>query len=57
MEEAAPATMMPGDAWCHLGGMYHAGGANKTTDWRRPMHSMFFCQSHLRGEVSSEVGR
>lgn len=50
MEEAAPATMMPGDAWCHLGGMYHAGGANKTTDWRRPMHSMFFCQSHLRGE-------
>lgn len=57
MEEAAPATMMPGDAWCHLGGMYHAGGANKTTDWRRPIHSMFFCQSHLRGEVSSEVGR
>ncbi|KAF2087296.1 phytanoyl-CoA dioxygenase family protein [Saccharata proteae CBS 121410] len=49
-EEAVPALMQPGDAWCMLGGLYHAGGYNQTKDWKRPMHGMFFMQSILRGE-------
>jgi len=33
-----------------LGGIYHGGGANTTENWKRPMHSLFFCQGILRSE-------
>lgn len=46
------ATMQKGDALAFLGSVYHAGGGNITKDWKRPMHSLFFCRGYLRTEVS-----
>lgn len=53
VEEAGYAIMEKGDAYVMLGGTYHAGGANKTTDVMRPMHAMFYCRGYLRTEVGS----
>lgn len=51
VEEAVYATMNVGDAFCMLGGLYHAGGHNLTKDQKRPLHGMFFCRGYLRTEV------
>lgn len=50
-EEVTYACMKPGEAYCMLGGTYHAGGANTTLDQKRPMHGLFFCRGTLRTEV------
>jgi ectoine hydroxylase-related dioxygenase (phytanoyl-CoA dioxygenase family) len=50
-EEVTYACMMPGEAFCMLGGLYHAGGANTTTDQKRPMHGLFFIRGIYRQEV------
>jgi ectoine hydroxylase-related dioxygenase (phytanoyl-CoA dioxygenase family) len=50
LEEVTYATMKPGEAYCMLGGTYHAGGANQTLDQKRPMHGIFFCRGTLRTE-------
>lgn len=50
-DEVTYACMKPGEAFCMLGGTYHAGGANTTTDQKRPMHGLFFCRGILRTEV------
>jgi len=44
------ATMQPGEALIFLGSLYHAGGANRTVNSRRPVHSMFFCRGTHRQE-------
>jgi ectoine hydroxylase-related dioxygenase (phytanoyl-CoA dioxygenase family) len=49
-ENLAYATMKKGDAYCMLGGTYHAGGENITTDQTRPMHGLFFIRGMLRSE-------
>lgn len=50
--EVGYATMVPGEAVCYLGGIYHAGGANVTKDQKRALHSMHFTRGYLRTEVS-----
>lgn len=50
MEEVSYATMQPGEAFLMLGSLWHAGGANKTEDMRRPMHTFFFTRSVNRAE-------
>jgi len=50
IEEIGYATMQVGDAFCMLGGLYHAGGANQTKDQKRPMHDLSFCRGYLRQE-------
>lgn len=52
VEDACCAEMEIGDAYVMLGGTYHGGGANQTTDTKRPMHGMFFCRGFLRTEVT-----
>lgn len=42
--------MQKGDAYCMLGSTYHAGGANQTTDTKRPMHGLFYCRGYYRAE-------
>ncbi|KAL1311790.1 hypothetical protein AAFC00_001873 [Neodothiora populina] len=49
-EEVDYAVMNKGDAYVMLGSTYHAGGANQTTDTKRPMHGMFFCRGYMRSE-------
>lgn len=51
MEEAGYATMEKGDALAFLGGLYHAGGHNLTTDQYRPVHDLSFIRGYLRQEV------
>lgn len=51
VEEAGYATMEVGDCFCMVGGLYHAGGHNLTTDQKRPMHDLSFCRGYLRQEV------
>ena len=51
LAEVVYAEMMPGDLFMMLGGTYHAGGANRTVDQKRPMHGMVFCRGYLRTEV------
>lgn len=50
VHEAAYAEMEPGDCWVMLGGLYHAGGANKTESARRILHGLFFTRGFLRQE-------
>jgi ectoine hydroxylase-related dioxygenase (phytanoyl-CoA dioxygenase family) len=49
VEEAGYGEMDVGDAFCMLGGLYHAGGENTTSEMR-PMHGLFFCRGYLRTE-------
>jgi ectoine hydroxylase-related dioxygenase (phytanoyl-CoA dioxygenase family) len=49
-ENLAFATMQKGDAYCMLGGTYHAGGENTTIDQTRPMHGLFFVRGVMRSE-------
>ncbi|RDW69789.1 phytanoyl-CoA dioxygenase family protein [Coleophoma cylindrospora] len=53
VEEACCAEMEMGDAYVMLGGTYHGGGANQTTDTKRPMHGLFFCRGFLRTEENA----
>lgn len=46
------AVMERGEAFVMLGSTYHAGGANRTENQKRPMHGLFFCRGYFRGEVS-----
>lgn len=50
VEEITYATMEKGDCYVMLGSTYHAGGANVTTDQKRPMHGIFFARGVLRAE-------
>ncbi|EXJ76878.1 hypothetical protein A1O3_10523 [Capronia epimyces CBS 606.96] len=50
VEEAIYAEMDVGDCWIMLGGLYHAGGANRTRDQRRNVHGLFFARGFLRQE-------
>lgn len=50
--EVEYAVMEKGDALVMLGSTFHAGGANKTIDKKRPMHALFFCRGYYRSEVS-----
>ena len=50
VSEAAYAEMDPGDAFVMLGGCYHAGGANQTTDQWRSLHGIFFIRGYMRPE-------
>lgn len=52
IEEVDYATMQKGDAYVMLGSTYHAGGANQTSNEKRPMHGLFFCRGYYRQEVS-----
>lgn len=49
-ENLAYAAMKKGDAFCFLGGTYHAGGENITKDQVRPMHGLFFTRGYMRSE-------
>lgn len=40
IEEAGYAKMNKGDCLAFLGGLYHAGGHNLTTDQYRPVHDL-----------------
>jgi ectoine hydroxylase-related dioxygenase (phytanoyl-CoA dioxygenase family) len=48
--DVAYAEMEIGDCWIMLGGLYHAGGANVTTDEKRTVHGLFFIPGYLRQE-------
>ncbi|KAM3502492.1 hypothetical protein MY10362_004810 [Beauveria mimosiformis] len=49
-EEAIPAELEIGDAAIFLGNVYHAGGANVTTDDARETIGLFMCKGTLRQE-------
>ena len=49
-DDIAYAEIEPGDVWVMLGGLYHAGGANTTTDEHRIVHGLFFTPGYLRQE-------
>lgn len=49
--EVSYATMSPGEALFVLGSTWHAGGANKTKDVRRPQNTFFFTRGMYRPEV------
>ncbi|KIW16834.1 hypothetical protein PV08_04024 [Exophiala spinifera] len=49
-ESIAYAEMDVGDCWIMLGGLYHAGGANNTTNVKRTVHGLFFVRGYLRQE-------
>jgi len=42
--------MKPGSAFIFLGGAYHGGGHNRTSDFTRVVHSLFFIRGTLRTE-------
>ncbi|OCT52227.1 phytanoyl-CoA dioxygenase family protein [Cladophialophora carrionii] len=46
--EAVPAELNPGDTFLFLGGTYHAGGANSTTDEARETVGIFLCKGMYR---------
>ncbi|KIW16891.1 hypothetical protein PV08_04081 [Exophiala spinifera] len=47
-QEAFPAELNPGDTMLFLGGTYHAGGANTTTDEARETVGIFLCKGMYR---------
>jgi ectoine hydroxylase-related dioxygenase (phytanoyl-CoA dioxygenase family) len=49
-DDIAYAELEVGDVWVMLGGLYHAGGANTTTDEHRVVHGLFFTPGYLRQE-------
>lgn len=49
--EVCYATMNPGEVLLVLGSTWHAGGANKTKDVRRPQNTFFFTRGMYRPEV------
>ncbi|CZR67910.1 uncharacterized protein PAC_17809 [Phialocephala subalpina] len=49
-EEAIPAELEIGDAMIFVGNVYHAGGANTTTDDARETVGIFMCKGTLRQE-------
>ncbi|KAF4465157.1 Phytanoyl- dioxygenase [Fusarium albosuccineum] len=51
--EAILATMNRGDAVAFLGSLYHAGGANTTTDDRRTIHSLFFNRGYYKPQENT----
>lgn len=51
VEDAMCAELALGEALVILGSVYHAGGQNSTTDDKRSLHGLFFCQGFLRSEV------
>ncbi|KAJ5325958.1 Phytanoyl-CoA dioxygenase [Penicillium brevicompactum] len=51
--EAVPALMDVTDCWVMLGGLYHAGGANMTSNERRTLHGMFFTRGFYRQEENT----
>ncbi|KAL4799767.1 phytanoyl-CoA dioxygenase family protein [Aspergillus venezuelensis] len=48
--ETTVAEMDVGDAWVMLGGLYHAGGANITSQEHRILNGFFFCRGYYRQE-------
>jgi ectoine hydroxylase-related dioxygenase (phytanoyl-CoA dioxygenase family) len=54
-ENLAYAEMEKGDAYIMLGGTYHAGGENTTTDETRPMHGLFFTRGVMRAEENQSL--
>jgi len=51
VDEIGYAVMEKGDCLAFLGGLYHAGGHNSTTDQYRPVHDLSFIRGYLRQEV------
>lgn len=49
-ESVVYAEMEVGDCWIMLGSLYHAGGANVTTNEKRTVHGLFFVPGYLRQE-------
>jgi ectoine hydroxylase-related dioxygenase (phytanoyl-CoA dioxygenase family) len=47
-DEAVPAELEPGDALIFAGNLYHAGGANTTTDQARETVGIFLCKPYYR---------
>jgi ectoine hydroxylase-related dioxygenase (phytanoyl-CoA dioxygenase family) len=47
--------MSPGEALLVLGSTWHAGGANKTKDVRRPQNTFFFTRGMYRPEVCHAI--
>lgn len=50
-DEIVYAVMEKGDCLAFLGGLYHAGGHNSTTDQYRPVHDLSFVRGYMRQEV------
>ena len=49
-DDVAYAELEVGDVWVMLGSVYHAGGANTTTDEHRIIHGLFFTPGYMRQE-------
>ncbi|KAG4439084.1 hypothetical protein IFR05_005426 [Cadophora sp. M221] len=53
VDEIGYAVMEKGDCLAFLGGLYHAGGHNSTTDQYRPVHDLSFIRGYLRQEENA----